>query len=124
MTAGFAFGFTVEVYRDVAPKDRWGDSTSAPHHTISGCAVYPASSGNVSREQLDARVTITEGLVLLSPPGSDLKATDEVQLPAVALVPAQYRGKRYKVDGEPGSWQSPFTGWAPGMQTALKDVKG
>jgi hypothetical protein len=116
LTAGFAHGITVTVKRPTSTGDRWGDKTSPPvDHQVHGCAVYPRGSGNAAREQLDARETITEGLVLLAPFGSDIKATDEVVLP---------NGQRYRVDGEPGSWQSPFTGWQPGMELALKDVTG
>lgn len=115
MTSGFTHTVTVVVKRP-AVKDRWGDRTGAgSEHLVSGCAVYPRGSGNAAREQLAARETITEGLVLLAPFGADIKATDEVVLPD---------GTRYHVDGEPGSWTSPYTGWTPGVEIVLKNVEG
>lgn len=115
MTSGFAHAITVTVKRPAA-KNRWGDRvTAATEHVVTGCAVYPRGSGNAAREQLDARDTITEGLVLLAPFGSDIRATDEIVLPD---------GTLYQVDGEPGSWTSPYTGWAPGMEIVLKNVEG
>lgn len=29
-------------------------------------------------------------------------------------------GEEWQVDGLPGKWRSPFTGWAPGMEVAVK----
>jgi hypothetical protein len=115
MTSGFTHTVTVTVKRP-AVKDRWGDRTGADsEHLVPGCAVYPRGSGNAAREQLAARETITEGLVLLAPFGADIKSTDEVVLPD---------GARYHVDGQPGVWQSPYTGWKPGVEIVLKNVEG
>jgi hypothetical protein len=30
----------------------------------------------------------------------------------------------YEIDGEPGEWRSPFSGWHPGIEVAVTRVEG
>lgn len=109
MTA-LPYGITITVVRP-GKRDKYGDETPGTEHAIDGCAVYPRTSG----ESTDQRDTVVIGLTLLAPYGVDLKATDKVRLPD---------GTTYQVDGEPGPWSSPLTGWQPGVQAALERVTG
>lgn len=123
MTAGFAVAFTVTVHRYASgtEKNRWGDATAAPTpHTVAGCAIYPAASNEV----VEARDTISDTAVLLVPHGADIKATDEITVPDSPAVPPPYRDTRWKVDGTPAGWQSPFTGWKPGTEIRLTKQAG
>jgi len=54
------------------------------------------------------------GLSIYAPIGSDILFTDLLQV----------RGQVYMVEGDPADWVSPFTGWAPGMEIALKRAVG
>lgn len=123
MTAGFAVAFTVTVHRQpaVPQKTRWGDEAGARvPHTVQGCAIYPAASS----EQVEARDTVSDTAVLLVPYGADIKVTDEVAVPDDLAVPPPYRNTRWKVDGTPAGWQSPFTGWNPGTEIRLTKQAG
>ena len=106
----FAYGVTVTVIRS-AGRDRWGDLLPAIEHTIEGCVLYPRSSV----ELVDGRDTIITGTVLLAPLGADIRATDRVRLAD---------GSEHDVRGTPGTWLSPLTGWAPGIQAVLEEVTG
>lgn len=48
---------------------------------------------------------------------------------ATDFVPSRHdrctvRGLKYRVEGDPAVWQSPFTGWAPGVVVELRRVDG
>jgi len=123
VTAGFAVAFAVTVYRQPSgpQKNRWGEAVSAATpHQVEGCAIYPAGSS----ELVEARDTISDTAMLLAPHGADIKATDEVFVPDNPAVPPPYRNTRWKVDGTPAGWQSPFTGWKPGTEIRLTKQAG
>lgn len=88
-----------------------GDRLPSVSHVVSDCAVYPRSTG----EDISQRDTVVDTWVLLAPYGADITAMDIVILPG---------GKRYEVDGAPGGFASPFTGWQPGQQIVLRAVSG
>jgi hypothetical protein len=123
VTAGFAVAFTITVHRPPsgAQKNRWGDAAApfTPHY-VDGCAIYPSGSTEI----VEARDTIADTAVLLVPYGADIKATDEVEIPDNGAVPPLYRNTRWKVDGTPAGWQSPFTGWKPGTEIRLTKQAG
>lgn len=106
----FPFGIQVIVHRATAPSRR-GDPPAVTTHTIDGCAIAP----RYSSEALDGRDTVVVGRDLFAPTGADIIATDVIEDPG---------GQRWQVDGEPGPWTNPFTGWTPGVQVALKAVAG
>jgi hypothetical protein len=82
--------------------------------------IYPSGTAEV----VEARDTISDTAVLLVPYGADIKATDEVTVPDSAAVPPPYRATRWKVEGTPAGWQSPFTGWRPGTEIRLTKQAG
>lgn len=106
----FGFGSTITVERP-GGQTRHGDRLPATSHTISGCATYPTGS----TEDYSTRDTVIDTVTLLTPYGADIMATDVVVLPD---------GGRYEVDGTPGGFSSPFTGWKPGTRITLRAVSG
>lgn len=108
----FTYGITVEVER--GPRNEHGDVVYGLVGTISGCAVAPRASTEVS----DNRTTTIVGLTLYGPYGADLRSTDRVILPG----PQERKLRTYHVIGEVGQWRSPFTDWKPGFEAALERV--
>lgn len=98
-------------------KDQYGDPLPGdPASTaIGNCALWPrdanAAGGN---ENTDFRDTVITGLMLLTPPGTDVQPTDRFTA----------RGDTWEVDGEPAEWRSPLTGTDVGVLVALKRVEG
>lgn len=92
---------------------RTGDPLPNPvTHVINGCAVYPRTSGETS--SLGTEVVV--GLTVLAPYDADIASSDVVRVPDDA--------DPWEVDGEPGRWRSPFSGWRPGCQFALTRQRG
>ena len=56
--------------------------------------------------------SVIVGLTGYGPPGADVLPTDRLEV----------RGDVYEVEGEVGEWRSPFTGWEPGVEVALRRV--
>ncbi|MEU5853944.1 hypothetical protein ABZ799_01330 [Nocardiopsis dassonvillei] len=106
----FLHPITVTVKR-AGGRDREGDPLPGTEHTIDGCAQYPQTSS----EAATTGTTVITGRVLLAPYGADIRSEDRVILPD---------GSEWAVDGDPGPWSSPLTGWQPGTQVALERVKG
>lgn len=110
----FPFGRTVTVRSTTvaAEPDTYGNdvltSTSVDVH---GCVVWPRESSELA----GGRDTVTSGLNVLAPPGTAVKATDQVTVDGVT----------YDVDGEPAVWgPSPFTGTQAGVLVTLTRVTG
>ena len=120
---GFAVAFTATVHRVPVDqqKNRWGDPLAVPaDHEVGGCAIYPGGSV----EAVETRDTVSDTAVLLAPYGADIRVTDEVSVPDSLAVPPPYRGTRWRVDGTPEGWQSPFTGWRAGTAVTLTRQRG
>ena len=97
--------------------DRFGDpSGDMTKHTIPGCIIYPTTS----TESENLSDTIVTGQGVLPPVGSDIAAADFVWLPGDDLDSAP----PWQVTGDAGTYISPFSGWAPGMQVELHRYKG
>lgn len=60
------------------------------------------------------RVGVIVGLTLFAPYSFDLTYDDRVEVDGVL----------YEIEGEPGRWRNPFTGWTPGLTVALSRVEG
>jgi hypothetical protein len=57
-----------------------------------------------------AEITVTSGLTVYLPPGTDIEIAD------IFIV----RDERYVLDGEPFDWRNPFGGWTPGTVIDLQ----
>lgn len=106
----FGHGITVTIERP-GGQTRHGDRLPPVTHTVSPCTAYPRSTSedNAIRDQVE------DVWVLLAPYGADITETDVIVLPD---------GRRYEVDGAPGGFASPYTGWQPGTQIVLRRVTG
>jgi hypothetical protein len=109
---GLPVGETVTLLRRVlAGQDSDGnDEWSTVETDVAGCAVWPRGSS----ELVQGRDTVIVGLAILLPAGTAVAASDRLRV----------RGDLYEVDGQPGSWQSPFSGLSAGVQVALTRVTG
>lgn len=107
---GFRFGRTVEVHRSPG-RQKFGDVTRVKHHEIENCGIAPrystdATEGNSSR--------VIVGFSFYGPHGADVLADDRIITP--------WDGNAYDVEGEVCEWISPFSGWSPGVEAALRRV--
>lgn len=65
-------------------------------------------------EQTQARDTVTSDATVILPVDTDVSAVDAVTVD----------GQTFQVDGVPMPWESPFTGWEPGIEVRLRRVTG
>ena len=107
-------GVTVKVLR-IPPqpsgrkRDRFGDSAGfQAHHRITNVAV---EWNNSTEPDAGERELVQSDVTLYCPAGTDILASDRVELPD---------GDEYFVVGKPQRWQSPFTGWKPGVVVQLR----
>lgn len=113
----FTHGETVTRQRGMAVTDPYSgtasgiDWTTPNELTIDGCGFNPGDSSEPVQTARGAVVTTPE---VYAPADADV-------LPGDRLV---VRGYTFEVDGRPKRWISPFTGWAPGLVIALKEVDG
>lgn len=110
----FAHSITVTVsHREV---DRNGDYTVTSSFRLPGCAISLASKtrGSLETETFE-QDTSQARTFLFAPAGSDIRGTDTVTLDD---------GTVWHVWGLPTDFQSPFTGWSPGMQVGLRYFAG
>ncbi|MFD7705713.1 hypothetical protein [Streptomyces sp. NPDC059786] len=112
------FGEAVTILRPGPPtEDGYGNDVPGPPTEISvaGCAVAPRDGAGVgSNEITGARDTVITGLTLYAPHGTDIRATDQIRI----------NGELYEVDGQPGSFRSPFTGSTGPVAVSLQLVTG
>lgn len=103
----FPHGEHIIVRTVTTERDEYGDSTTEVVEEDWGpCAIAPRTA----TEREDSRSpAVIEGLTVYGPP-RDLDADDELII----------YGEVYVIDGRPGVWRNPFTGWAPGIEVAVK----
>lgn len=108
----FAHGVTLTIRTgEESDEDIYGDSTdTVPTDTDWGpCALAPRTS--TEREDNRAPAVVT-GLTIYGPqPGPGPGAQ-------VVIDAGTYAGT-WEVEGIPGEWTNPFTGWAPGVEVAV-----
>lgn len=113
----FAYGETVVRQRAATSVDPYS-SVPRPDWTlptadldIAGCAVWQESSTEPLQDARDEVVTFT---MVALPTGSDVLEHDRLVI----------RGALFDVFGDPFDWQSPFTGWRPGLVARCRKVEG
>lgn len=114
MTAGFAAGITVTVQRRTA--DIVGDGAWVDDHTESGCAVNWLTGLKADRPADpidDRRQTSVAAQEVYMPAGADILRTDRIKLPD---------GSIYRVREIPQAWDSPYSGWTPGIVVSVRGV--
>lgn len=111
----FPFGVSLVVYRPGAAS--WnGDKAPGSTHVTTGCALWQNSSDEITQQRDTTITTYT----VLAPRGADITTADLVWLPGDD--PA--KPARWQVNGDPAPFDSPFTGWRPGIEVQLKRVAG
>lgn len=106
----FPFGTTVTI-QHAGGTDQYGDPIAGTSATVTGCAVAPRSSSDIADR---ARTGVIVGLSVYFPAGTVIVASDAFIIDGVT----------WQLDGEAGRWVSPFTGWQPGIEAALKRGSG
>jgi hypothetical protein len=99
--------------------DQFGDPIAGTTVEIDvpGAAWAPRTQGagpSASEIHDRGRQGVIEGLSVYLPYGTDLRPTDQLRLDGVL----------YEVEGDPGSWWSPFTGRTPGIEVAVRRAEG
>lgn len=112
----FAHGETVTILRAGSTTDRYSntvtDWTTPTETVISGCAFAPRTT---EEDRGNYRQAVIVGLTMYAPPGSDITAADRVR---------RANDDVFEIEGMPGEWVSPFTGWQAGIEVALRKVEG
>lgn len=106
----FPFGETVTVQRP-GGRDRYGDVSPGTEFNVEGVGFAPRYSNETNS---DNRNTVITGLQMYVPIGIELRPTDVVVR----------NGVKWRVQGLPGEWVSPLTGWKAGIEVALERVTG
>lgn len=113
--------------------DRFNDPTYTDHHYIDGVAIFTgfSTSGRIS-PNVETGNELMSSLTLYAPPHSDITAYDRIiRVPkGMTTVPPEsdVQGKAirkenaFQVLGNPMDWVNTLTGWAPGMEVALRRI--
>ena len=111
-------GQTVTVVsRVAAAPDSFGNDTfTETTLAVPNCVVWPPIFRPMSSltENTANRDTVTTGLWVLFPPGTNVRAIDRVLVNAIS----------YEVEGDPDTHISPLTGTDIGVLATLKKVTG
>lgn len=98
--------------------DRNGDYATTSSYRLDGCAISFSGKAGVSRTGEIGGFehdTVKASTVLFAPSGSDIRIDDIIVLDD---------NTAWHVWGLPTEFQSPFTGWQPGMQAPLRHFAG
>lgn len=109
----FAHPITVTVNHRII--DRNGDYTITSSYRLAGCAISNASKTRAYETETFERDTVRASTILFAPLGSDISINDTITTDD---------GKTWHVWGLPTDFNSPFTGWQPGMQVPLRYYSG
>jgi hypothetical protein len=93
--------------------DEYGDPVSGTEDrvTLIDAFTAPRESGDLSAR---GRQGVIVGQMLFAPYDTDIRYTDQIEVDGVL----------YDIDGEPGRWRNPFSGWEAGIQVALVRASG
>ena len=110
----FPYGVTVTIVRS-SGTDAYGDPVTGTTTRIDIplCAVAPRTSTEPTERG-------RQGVIV----GKTVYLPDDA--PAVPLFTDQLEiaGVLYNIEGEPGEWVNPLTGWKPGTEVAIKRAAG
>jgi len=105
-------GVIVRVRREQTGVDDYGDPVFGPETrvTLEGAFTAPRQSTDLN----SGRTGVIIGLTLFAAHEYDLEHLDEIEVDGVV----------YAIDGDPGRWLHPWTGWAAGIECALVRAEG
>lgn len=97
--------------------DEYGDPVDYPilNIEVPGCKIAPTDSADTTGR---GRSGAVDRLTLYLPFGTDVHPDDRV-----VIADGPHAGT-WAVDGDPGHWQSPFTGRTPGATVTLQRAHG
>lgn len=103
----FAHGKTITLRSTLTTTDDLGNTSTVATESCWGpCAVAP----RYATESTDSRSpAVIVGLTIYGPPAC-INSDDTLVIDGV----------EYQIDGLPGEWTNPFTGWAPGIEVPVK----
>lgn len=125
----FAHGRPITVFSG-RTLDRYGDpdlDSPITTHVIEGCSWFPRTAGaGPASGDLDGRGRqgVIVGLTLFLPSIANLTHADQAALDARLTASDYENADLWEVDGEPGEWVSPFTGWHAGCEVAIRRAQG
>ena len=103
----FPYGITVTLRSTVTATDDYGNETTVVTESAWGpCAVAPRTSSESTDPHSPALIV---GQTVYGP---------EVSIDSDDVLVID--GEEWQVEGMPGVWRSPFTGWAPGIEVPIK----
>nr|WP_296763818.1 hypothetical protein [Rhodococcus sp. (in: high G+C Gram-positive bacteria)] len=116
----FLYGDTVSILRSAGKRDKFGDKTEKDfHHDVHQVGIDWEASEELKpgATEVDNRQLIVSDVILYVPYGSDILASDHVELPD---------GLTYKVNGRPiPRKQNPLTGgWTNTTVVKLTRIEG
>lgn len=99
------------IHSEVTGRDGWGnDQRTTTTTEVSGCAFIPGGTS----ENIEGTIQVTADAEVYMPAGTVVSPEDQIL----------YQGVTYNVDGEPGTWTSPFTAVKGPVLVRLKVVTG
>jgi hypothetical protein len=112
----FPHGVMVTLVSTTVTDDGLGNTTEeSVTYEWGPCAIAP----RYATESTDPRVApLIVGKTVMGPP-LDVDPADLTISSADSLI---LPDGTYQVEGLPGEWVSPFTGWAPGLEVQVKKV--
>ena len=110
----FPHGAMLTLVSTTTTTDDYGDTTSVTvTYEWGPCAIAP----RYATESVDPRVPpVIVGKVVYGPPLDVDPADLTINSDDLLVLP----DGEYQVDGLGGDWQSPFTGWHPGLEVPVK----
>lgn len=92
----------------------WADPLHPPSEDpVQVISIYPTGASEVDTP---GRTQAQGSYTLMTPPDLDIRPGDRIR---------DRDGRTFEVVGAlTNPWRSPFTGWSPGKEIALKEVKG
>ena len=100
-------------------RDKHGDTSLDSSHQVHGVGIFYGDSSTLlpgaNSSQVDGRHAVENNVTLFCRKGSDILASDKIELPDGSVL---------KVFGRPQPFSSPLSGWAPGVVVQLREIDG
>lgn len=110
----FPYGVTVTIVRSPG-KDQYGDPIpgTTTRIDIPLCAVAPRTSTEPTERG-------RQGVIV----GKSVYLPDNASTIPLFTDQLEIAGVLYDIEGEPGDWTNPLTGWHPGSEIAIRRAAG
>jgi hypothetical protein len=103
----------VRVRQSPGGTDQYGDPipSTETRTTLADAFTAPRTSDDIDAR---GRTGVIVGLTLFATYGTDITHSDFFEVD----------GELYRIEGEPGKWKNPLTGWEAGISVALERAQG